>query len=636
MNGVLIALLLVQSPDLVAQNLSFLLPQRIQIGPQCCSVLTGDFNRDGNPDIAVANSVAGITVLLGDGKGGFTRLETAKALPDGMTITGLVATADINSDGITDILAIADPNTHSGLVSVALIGRSDGTFPSPVVLGPDIVKAIGDFNGDGRPDLLVWATGIGDLGQLGFAVRFGNGDGTFRPTGPLTPFTRTGDFAWAVAVDFNHDGKADVAQTSFRHFPSVFVWKSNGDGTFRDAELYSLSSQATGAMRLAVGDFNRDGNPDFAVLAPGHPMSGVEIALGKVGGTFQTGVSYQLTDTSADSNAGNPLAVADFNGDGLLDVVEGFTFLLGNGDGSLQSPVSFGQFYIPPQTSLPFAANRLAVADFNGDGKPDLVAASGGDTGITLLINNSGGPDGSVNAVSAASYVGLVSPGSIATVFGKNFAPAIASATLLPLPTVLQNTSVRVLDQLGVEHLAGLIYVSPSQINFLIPPDTAEGSAIINVDNGKLPAGTRSTIVQVIAPAFFTLDGTGLGAPAATAVRVQADGTQTPVVLVQCTSQSCSPVPIDLSVTGTVYLSLYGTGFDAASAPGVGCSAGSVPIRALFAGRQGQYPGLDQLNLQLPKTLPSGPLALTCSFDVTNQTGATEVGSTTVVTILVK
>src|SRR5207245_781755 len=102
-----------------------------------------------------------------------------------------------------------------------------------------------------------------------------------------------------------------------------------------------------------------------------------------------------------------------------------------------------------------------------------------------------------------------------------------AAATGLPLPTVLANTSVRVLNTNGVEQLASLLYVSPSQINLIIPqqiPNT--GYLILNVDNGSGPLieGARATPVQAVAAGLFTADGTGHGLAAASAVRVQGDG----------------------------------------------------------------------------------------------------------------
>jgi uncharacterized protein (TIGR03437 family) len=363
-----------------------------------------------------------------------------------------------------------------------------------------------------------------------------------------------------------------------------------------------------------VADFNGDGKPDLAVVQGTLPTANsphTELLLGKGDGSFQTGKAY--------GDDGGSLAVADFNGDGHPDVATGFTVLLGKGDGSAEQPAVFAQFFIDQETDFPFNLSLVAVGDFNGDGKPDLVGPGPGATQLSILINNTPGADRSARAVSAANYSAPVAPGSIASVFGANLASATVAASMLPLPTVLANTRVRILDRTGVERLGGLFFVSPFQINFVVPPDTAPGYAIVNVDNGNstLADGARSTMVQPIASGIFTTDGSGHGLPAATAIRIRSDGTRTPVAIFQCSSAVyCSPVPIDLSVDGKVYLSLYGTGF--AKATRAFCNnvpAGLQPgfgLPVLYIGPQGVFAGLDQLNLELPKTIPSGAVEIEC------------------------
>jgi uncharacterized protein (TIGR03437 family) len=182
-----------------------------------------------------------------------------------------------------------------------------------------------------------------------------------------------------------------------------------------------------------------------------------------------------------------------------------------------------------------------------------------------------------------------------------------------PWPTFLASTSVRILDASGVERLAELLYVSPTQINFLIPQGTAYGLAIFNVKGAQaLPDGARPTLVQPVAPALFTLNGTGQGPPAAVGLRVRADGSQAPVSFAQCSATgACILTPIDLK-DGKVYLSLYGTGFRQATAAGCyflpvsGTFNGSAAVDEMYVGPQQTFPGLDQLNLLLPGNMPSG------------------------------
>ncbi len=585
-----------------AQSVSFLRPQYIPIGPGCCQMLTGDFNSDGKTDIVVSTSAPGFTVLLGKGDSTFLRKDIAQGQVPGNTV-GLVAVADFNSDGILDILAVGDTGLNPsqfgvGFRYVPLLGNGDGSFHAAAVLdlGGEIVKAIADFNGDGKPDLLVQA-----YPGSGFAVRFGNGDGTFQAAGPTTGYPE-GDCCFAVSGDFNHDGKADVAMISVRR-GVVYVFIGNGDGTFKAYASYGVPPAANGFKTLATGDLNRDGNLDLVVGAG----MGVGVLLGTGDGTFRAGVAYLFPLQRLNFLTGQSSAIADLNGDGIPDVVNGFTVFLGNRDGTLQAPITFGQW-----TETPYSG-PLAATDFNGDGKPDLAGQAVDGMGLCLMINNSPATDTSVTAVSAADYRNVVAPGSIAAVFGKGLTDVTASATQLPLQTSLQNTKLRVLDQNGTERLAQLLYVSPTQINFLIPSDTAQGNAIINVDNGKTPLiqGARATPVRAAAAGIFTVDESGRGLAAATAVRVHSDGSQTPVSVLQCSSgRSCVPVPIDLKAEGTVYLSVYGTGFDNAPASFDRCD----PFILSYSGPQGQFPGLDQLNIPLPKTLPSGSTDITCGF----------------------
>ena len=203
------------------------------------------------------------------------------------------------------------------------------------------------------------------------------------------------------------------------------------------------------------------------------------------------------------------------------------------------------------------------------------------------------------------------------TVFGNNLASAAAPGGTQP-QTLLGGVSVQVADANGKSRPAPLLFVSPSQVSLVLPGDMPTGPATLALSNS-----TGLTVAPVsvtrVAPGLFTANGTGLGPPAAQTVRVHADGSvDSPQDLAtfDASQNLWTPVPIDLSAAAdTVYLVLYGTGIrHSSSVPN--CSIAGQNIRASFAGAQGAFAGLDQVNVPLPSTLQgTGTTTLTLNVD---------------------
>ena len=363
------------------------------------SLAVADVNGDGVPDLAIANVYAEtIGILIGNSDGTF---QAAVTYGSGGHGTRSVAIADVNGDGKPDLLVANECATPSGncfsngSVGV-LLGNGDGTFQAAVSYdsGRPFTNsiAVADVNGDGKPDLVV-----GNFNDS-VAIMLGNGDGTFQ-LGAI--YSSQAEFSVAVA-DVNGDGKPDLLVANL--YNNVAVLLGNGDGTFQPAVVYDPGG--FDASSVIARDVNGDGKPDLLVTNwfvnnQNFKADGVVgVLLGNGDGTFQAAVPYDSGGQGTTS-----IAVADVNGDGKPDLVVGSCsfsggsdncspgpgvvgVLLGNGDGTFQPAATY--------SSGGSMAQSVAIADVNGDGKPDLLVANlctnscpdaTGDVGVLLNGN---------------------------------------------------------------------------------------------------------------------------------------------------------------------------------------------------------------------------------------------------------
>jgi uncharacterized protein (TIGR03437 family) len=215
---------------------------------------------------------------------------------------------------------------------------------------------------------------------------------------------------------------------------------------------------------------------------------------------------------------------------------------------------------------------------------------------------------------SAAAPNGAVTPESIASIFGTNLASTTLAGTTQPPSTSLGGVTLTVTDSAGVARVAPLMYVSPSQINFVVPSGSAAGTATFAIANG--PSTTES--IQSVAPTLFSMSGDGRGVAAANAIAVAAGSqVQSPVPVFQCSTSGCVATPISLSANTTVYLILYGTGIrNRSSLGGVIANIGGTNVPVLYAGPQPSFEGLDQVNLTIPLSLRgSGEVNIVLTVD---------------------
>ena len=355
------------------------------------SLTTGDFNGDGKLDVVAADFDElgpNVTVFLGNGDGAFSAL--APTSPELESNTLGVVSGDFNGDGKRDLLVIGQAANDGSVVSF-LAGNGDGTFqPATLTSVPgaylDGDAVVGDFNGDGKPDVA-----IGTVAQSPHtvAVLLGAGDGTFDPVYLDVPDPGAGaEAGFAIAsADLNGDGVPDLLVLTNL---GVSVFLGQATGGFNPVPVGPFGErESVGAATMAVGDLNGDGKPDVAIDDP----SGVELLFGQGDGTFSAPVALPLSPQIQDTYDLGSIAIGDLNGDGDNDIVlsgeDGVAVFDGHGDGT---------FSLADQTSVSAAAGldttELALADVNGDGTTDVIVPSGnsgitasGEAGLEVLLD---------------------------------------------------------------------------------------------------------------------------------------------------------------------------------------------------------------------------------------------------------
>ena len=212
----------------------------------------------------------------------------------------------------------------------------------------------------------------------------------------------------------------------------------------------------------------------------------------------------------------------------------------------------------------------------------------------------------SVKSFSAASYrrAGLAGEAIVAA-FGSNLSYATEWATT-PFPTTLAGTTVKIRDAANIERLAPLIFVSPSQVNYLVPLGIEPGMARVTVTNSENIAATEENQALNIAPGVFTANGDGRGVPAALALRVDAGGSQQyePVFTYDTERMLYVPATIDLGTQrDQIFLVLFATGLRAVAPAAIEASVGGKLAEVLFAGPAPGLFGVDQVNIRLSREL---------------------------------
>jgi Bacterial Ig-like domain (group 3)/FG-GAP-like repeat len=377
---------------------------------------SGDFNKDGKPDIATVQPSGVVNVILNQGPGGnsgtgvsFGKPITTK--PGSVYVGGAqqAIAADVNGDGYADLILLDSGNNCIDV----LINNGDATFADPVQVAEESANqlnafAMGDINGDGKPDILLLSSNVtydanfNATTTLQFDTYLNNGAGFTPPTGPLTQKQTYADYYQGltgcsiVLADVDGDGKADATVELIHWLATitpdidhvVLTMKGAGTGAFAQPDpnativLPSASTFNIGyplVANLNVIDINDDGVKD--VVWSWQDYS-IWAALGNGDGTYQ--YPYNVGASMAYPT---DLSVVDINGDGKPDLVDAEPDYLAiypaNGDGTFDLPTirnygsGMGQFSV------------LTVADFNGDGLPDAAVMNSGEGSVTVFPSNS-------------------------------------------------------------------------------------------------------------------------------------------------------------------------------------------------------------------------------------------------------
>src|SRR6266700_3268705 len=461
-------------------------------------IAVGDFNGDGKLDLAVVNfGDWNIYVLLGNGDGTFQAARSVY-FASGGGFPWYVVTADFNGDGKLD-LAVSNYGDNS--VSV-LLGNGDGTFLAPQVTPVGLNPwyfAVGDFNGDGKLDLAVADYGCPldctSSPSNTVTVLLGNGNGTFLPGPSLT----VGNGPAGVAVgDFNGDGKPDLAVANLND-NTLSILLGNGDGTFQPAQTFLVDSDPVYAT---VGDFNGDGVQDLAV-ANLHALT-ISVLLGNAGtgstvvatptfspggGTYTGSVTVTISDATSGAtihytiDGSTPTTSSPVYGGALTFTQTTTLKAMAAASGMTDSGVASATYTVQQQVATP--AFSPGGGTYTGS---VTVTISDATSGATIHYTT----DGSTPTTSSPVYGGALTFTQTTTLNAMAAAPGMTNSTVASATYTIQQQVATPAFSPGGGTYTGSVTVTIS--------DATSGATIHYTTDGSTP--TTSSAVYTGALTF--------------------------------------------------------------------------------------------------------------------------------------
>ncbi len=336
-------------------------------------IISAKFTNSGHLDLALTDYPGStLSILLGNGDGTFQK-------PKRFSVPAAFAlgSGDFDEDGNVDVAVVESAGDSTGRIQLFL-GEGDGKFHAGASfnLGVEPTSiSVADLNEDGHLDLVVANNG-GQTGDGSVMVFLGTGKGTFKKSATY----KISGSPWAVAAgDLNGDHHPDFAVTNISGYVSVLL--NDGTGKFEKPVTYNAGGGE--GVDVKIGDLRHDGRNDLVVANAS--LSAIPVLLNKGDGTFGTAELYP-TSLPGESTGADGVVIADFNMDGKLDLAasnqDGNSALFyGKGDGTFKAA-------IPIHDEIKFdGAFGLAVGDFNNDQAPDLAFAMYFKPKVAIMLN---------------------------------------------------------------------------------------------------------------------------------------------------------------------------------------------------------------------------------------------------------